>query len=236
MDDEAALLKAICADPADDTARLVFADFLQELGGAVERAWAAFIRAHVRLVTETPAAGDVPDVMEFASAPWLERFAHRLGVSPESGVALHDWERGFPDGVTADYFDARWEWERLTDHVPFRHLHLSGLDDPAVEDLVLWPRLERLTLLDLTRWDDATGAPRALGERAVAALATCPALAGLEELRFHVGAVSGRVADLVLCSRHLAGLKRLGVTGDPDRSDRWAVARLERRFGPNAVL
>jgi uncharacterized protein (TIGR02996 family) len=46
VNDGAALLRAICAEPADDTARLVYADYLDEHGEAVR---AAFIRAQVEL-------------------------------------------------------------------------------------------------------------------------------------------------------------------------------------------
>jgi uncharacterized protein (TIGR02996 family) len=47
MTDRAALLAAILADPADDTPRLVFADFLAETGDPADAARAAFIRAEV---------------------------------------------------------------------------------------------------------------------------------------------------------------------------------------------
>ena len=39
-----ALLLAVCDSPDDDAPRLVFADWLDENGHDVERAWAEFIR------------------------------------------------------------------------------------------------------------------------------------------------------------------------------------------------
>ena len=48
MSDEAALLRAICANPNEDTPRLAFADYLDENGSADR---AAFIRAQVELAT-----------------------------------------------------------------------------------------------------------------------------------------------------------------------------------------
>lgn len=47
MNEEAALLKAICTQPDDDTPRLVYADWLDEQGGVKDRARATFIRAQV---------------------------------------------------------------------------------------------------------------------------------------------------------------------------------------------
>src|SRR5438067_13718429 len=49
MSTASALLAAIVANPDDDTARLVYADFLEEDGDASETARARFIRAQVEL-------------------------------------------------------------------------------------------------------------------------------------------------------------------------------------------
>ncbi|MBY0461450.1 MAG: TIGR02996 domain-containing protein, partial [Gemmataceae bacterium] len=65
MSDRAALLKAILDDPDDDTARLVFADWLDEHG---EGRRAAYIRAQVAWAAaqrnDAPAA-DVADWVQF---------------------------------------------------------------------------------------------------------------------------------------------------------------------------
>ncbi|MBN9121097.1 MAG: TIGR02996 domain-containing protein [Planctomycetes bacterium] len=232
MSDETALLSAICADPADDTARLVFADFLQEHGGKVGDAWARFVRAHVRLGTGTETVGDVPIVQRFGKDYWLKLFAERLGFPAGGAVLLEDWERGFPNGLAADYPVVREQWPVLIERVPFRQLRVGGIEDEAVEDLVMWPRLERLTSLDLTIWD-GTLVPRTLSERGIAALTNCPALRGLESLRLSFLDVTDRVADLVLHSRYLTGLRNLVLRTDtshppPSRS---AWDRLDARFG-----
>src|SRR5262245_43690768 len=49
MSTEAALIAAIAADPAEDTPRLVYADFLEERGSESDTARARFIRAQVEL-------------------------------------------------------------------------------------------------------------------------------------------------------------------------------------------
>lgn len=51
-----ALRAAICAEPADDTVRLMFADALEENGGEHEARWAELIRAQIELA----AAGGPP--------------------------------------------------------------------------------------------------------------------------------------------------------------------------------
>ena len=63
-------------------------------GGKIEAAWALFIRAHVRLVTGTENAGDVPIVQRLCKDYWLKQFAERLGFPPAGAVALEDWQRG----------------------------------------------------------------------------------------------------------------------------------------------
>jgi uncharacterized protein (TIGR02996 family) len=54
MSDDAAFLRAIASDPADDTARLAYADFLEETGDEVHAARADFIRAQVEAHTRHP--------------------------------------------------------------------------------------------------------------------------------------------------------------------------------------
>lgn len=246
MSDEDALLAAICADPADDTARLAFADLLDEHGGAVEAAWAKFIRAHLRLGTGVELPGDVPTVMELGSDAWAGRFAARIGFPPGGEVAVGGWERGFPGAVVGAYPALRAGWDALAARVPFRQLRVLEADDTAVEDLVLWPRLDRLTALDLTTWDgfrpddvpaeSAVAAYWPLGARGVAAVCACPALGGLDALGFAVLEVTDRVADLILNSRPLRRLRELRI----QPAGPWTVqmahagARLEARFGPGA--
>lgn len=263
MSDEDALLAAICADPADDTVRLAFADHLDESGDEVAAAWAGFIRAHLRLGTGTELAGDVPTVQQFGSDEWLDRFTARAGfpidsadarsatllwrsdgpiLRPVSGVTVGDWERGFPDRLQAEYQSLRDRWGALCVRVPFSKLDVWAVRDAALEELVTWPRLDRLTALNLvtqTGGDSdmwASAAHRALDERGVAALANCPALSGLESLELRYVEITHDVADLILGSPYLRRLRRL--TLHPlthwDGQNLVAFARLQERFGPGA--
>lgn len=239
MSDEDALLAAICADPADDTARLAFADLLDEHGGAVEAAWAQFIRAHIRLGTGTEQAGDVPTVLELGSDEWVGRFAARLGF-PSDEVTITEWDRGFPESLSGAYPALRACWDELLTRAPFRQLRVLSVTDEAIEDLTLWPRLEQLAALDLTTWDGTTPGDdwtpvtrSAVTGHAVATLATCPALARLDSLALDGFPLTDWTADLLLTSRHLCQLRRLQFYAP----GLWAAeydrvrARLEARFG-----
>lgn len=233
MSDEDALLAAICADPADDTARLVFADFLQERGGTVEGAWAMFIRAHLRLGTGVEAAGDVDIVQRLSKNYWLTQFAALLGFPVGNGVRLVEWERGFPDSLSVGYPVARERWAALCARIPFRRLNVFGIEDEAIEDLVTWPRLERLTALELSVLDE-TDIPRTLSQRGVAALASCTALSALESLELRFLDITERVADLIVNSRYLKGLRNLALHTHNEPEGR-AAPQLRTRFGPHAV-
>lgn len=232
MSDEDALLAAICADPADDTARLAFADLLDEDGGPTEAAWAKFIRAHLRLGTGIEMPGDVPTVLELGSDEWAGRFAARLGF-PVGGVNVSNFDRGLPDELTGGYLPFRRHWNELLTRTPFRRLVVTGVEDEAVEDFVMWPALERLTALELTTHDD-TQLERRFGVRGVAALTSCPALSGLESLALNGLGLTEHIADLILNSRNLRRLRELRIVSVPGV---WAAeydagrVRLESRFG-----
>lgn len=88
MTDRAALLAAVLADPADDTPRLVYADFLEETGDPADAARAHFIRAEVE--AEKHPVGS-PDRVPF------DRLAGRLYQS-----FVDNWNLDLPDWLTAD--------------------------------------------------------------------------------------------------------------------------------------
>lgn len=54
MNEEAGFLSAIRQTPADETARLVYADWLDEAGGPTQAAQAEFLRVELKLAQEAP--------------------------------------------------------------------------------------------------------------------------------------------------------------------------------------
>jgi hypothetical protein len=177
--------------------------------------------------------------MELGADEWTTRFAARAGF-PTGEVTVSEWDRGFPEGLTGPLPALRALWDEVLTRTPFRQLRALSATDEAVEDFVLWPRLERLTALGLTPEDGTAhaGWPPEPGvglvtERAVAAVANCPALAGLETLTLDWFPLTDRAADLIVTSRYLKGLRRLRFysagywTPQTDR----VRERLEARFG-----
>jgi uncharacterized protein (TIGR02996 family) len=96
--DEQAFMTAILAAPDDDTPRLVFADWLDERGGADDRARAALIRAQCRLEylpagrERTKLTAEVRGLLKRHAKPWTRG----LSAVPTG----RDWtfRRGFLDG------------------------------------------------------------------------------------------------------------------------------------------
>lgn len=83
MSDRSAFITAICADPDDDTARLVYADYLEENG---EPARAEFIRVQCELAK----LGEPPRVIPIDSRSW-----EPVGVGQPDGAFLRHDDSGF---------------------------------------------------------------------------------------------------------------------------------------------
>src|SRR5262245_14334644 len=236
MSDEAALLRAICDEPGEDTPRLVFADWLSEQGDNVNIGWARLIRSQIALAAGATdnAAEHERNVRLFQSTFWKERFAERLGVT---GMRLDKWERGFPSHVACDYPIRPPVWSRLISCVPFRYLRVDRIDDAAMNDFVTWPELGRLSSLELTTWD-GTFYSRVIGEAGIAALADCPALAGLRLLIVSYLEVTARIADLILDSPHLIGLAAISLRRNAGHmpTDPAVRERFRERFGDGASI
>jgi uncharacterized protein (TIGR02996 family) len=80
MNDEQSFLAAICSQPADDTVRLVYADWLDERGQAGDRERAEFIRVQCELARLSPA----PPVLQ----------PQQIDFEPEHGFLDHDRREG----------------------------------------------------------------------------------------------------------------------------------------------
>jgi uncharacterized protein (TIGR02996 family) len=212
-------LRAICANPDDDTVRLVYADWLDENAAALKpRAKAAavgraeFIRCQIRqsqLTDRPPVWVDCPrlpsdpercrewEALDKRSTKLFERFwftwASELPKWEQDADGLPMWyERGFPYRLSL-------EGSVLTKH----------LDEP-------WDfcPLHRLTVLDL-------------GPVQARKLARSPLLARFAELEFggwHDGSsFDSRIIEIVLNSPHLRDLRAVHLLY-PDAATLAAVA------------
>ena len=226
MNEEAALLRAICEHPDEDTPRLVFADWLTEQGGAVNAAWAAGIRAQVWL-----ARGATDEALRFQAcvfdSPYgLEKLHERLELAAWAG---NGWERGFPSDAAGSFSQLRDEWPGVAFRIPVRKLFVHEMTGADADELVTWPALTVLRELSCT---GAWNAPRI---DAVQALAGCADLRNLKALRLYYVRTDDAAVTALLDSPHLAGLEvfQIGSEGDATALSGAVRDRLTARFGEN---
>ena len=135
MSERIAFIRAICAEPDDDTARLVFADWLQE-NGEGERA--EFIRASVRRPAMTTSYNS-------ATNPWsdgdhgticelLRRYGHEwLGPYYElAGGRSWAWHRGFIASITCTAADFEEHGPTIVESSPIEKVTLTSQPECGV--------------------------------------------------------------------------------------------------------
>jgi uncharacterized protein (TIGR02996 family) len=212
MDRAAAFLGAIRDEPDDDTPRLIFADWLEEHGGAAERARAAFVRAQcalARLPADDPGRPALEDEARSLLAAHEAEWA-----APLAGVAA-DWEfrRGFVEWVRVSAGDLLAHAERLFDSAPLRAAHVR-LGDGQAPALAACPYLARLEALDLSDCH--------LRDRAVQEILASPHLAGVSELDLAGNGVEGPAVRALAESEVLHRLRRLDFSRNHGFGDRAA--------------
>ena len=144
-----ALLRAICEHPAEDTPRLVYADWLQENGNADR---AEFIRLQCEAWGLTPAYPTLSAARTRASellkehrGRWFDELPTILGV--EWGDL---YVRGFIDkAYTLAMYDVRLTVRAAFAAVPLRHLIVTTLQPGQLGHLLDCPQLGRLVTLNL---------------------------------------------------------------------------------------
>ena len=166
---EAAFLAAIRNDPADDTPRLVFADWLEEHGQPVR---AAFVRDQIALAKTDDADPRYPELLaRTRRCGVLTDASHRLEC--ERGVTGAMFRRGFVAGVEGVGYDLP-----ACDALPVEQLHLRTEHYQVTGDigpLLERPELGRIHTLALgSAWD--------LGALDALLTGGCPQLAGLRAL------------------------------------------------------
>jgi uncharacterized protein (TIGR02996 family) len=202
MNEERALLKAIIAQPDEDTARLVYADWLDEnrpdavpSPSSGPSARAEYIRVQCRLAAGAFDARDYPELLEKERdlAEWLT--THDLDSDPEldnlfypqapSAGEWGDYRRGFLEVLGFDDYDDDAE-VTVSDLVatlaaaflktPARTLRMESATAEELDRLVAQPVYGHLRGLRLDGLDDAEE------DAAVAAVAASPHSVGLRRL------------------------------------------------------
>jgi uncharacterized protein (TIGR02996 family) len=187
MNHEQAFLQAIREAPDDGAPRLIYADWLEEQGGASRAARADFIRIQCRL-DELPDDDPARDRLEDEATDLLAEYEAEW-TEPLHGIA-EDWHfsRGFIERIRIRSENLFAHAERLFDFAPLRSLHLliprddiphlaacsqlrwistldfsrCQLNDRSLQQLLTSPHLDRLSALNMDSNDINTPGIRAL--------------------------------------------------------------------------
>ena len=230
MSDETALLKAIIANPDEDTPRLVYADWLDEnrpdarpSPSSGPSARAEYVRVQCRLASGAFDAPDYPELLEQERdlAEWLG--THNRDPDPELDDLFYpqvptagewgDYRRGFLEVVDFDDYgdDAESTVAKLVETLeaafPKTTARTLMLEQPTAEEVELFSRepvFGRLRGLRIDEVDDG-------GEdEAVAAVAASPRSSGLRRLYLDLSLEAAGCRALAR-SRHLGNLESLVI-------------------------
>jgi len=222
MSTEAALLATIVADP-DDTARLVYADFLDEKGGEIDTARAQFIRAQIELARPAQ-KGDSKRRRELLSlakklhkqhgVAWAAPVFDALGTKNEKfwrEIDYTDWDRGFRDWlyfVDVKSFNERIDAVRAL--TPITTLSFTRFNDDGVRTLIGTEHMRTVKRISLcgtgNRPTDSN-----IGDKTLAMLAACPNLSRLESLDLTQNRVTTEGVRAVAHSPILTRLTKLSL-------------------------
>ena len=260
MSDHDALLAAILADPADDTARLVYADWLTE-NGQSDRG--EFIRVEIELARTPPHTEEDErrrnflfrrrdELLKQHRDEWLAQF---LPFARDSS-----FHRGFLQSLDLPVNTFLKNGERWFARAPLTRLKITYSrmwDDPRgelwwVKSLFSCPLLGRLEALDLESTELAPAdiklfarcadLPRLrelvltgndVRSEGAVALAGMIQLNSLESLDLRANRITDAGARAIAESPHLAGLKELRISRNPIHDRSWNI--LSTKFGPALV-
>lgn len=210
MSEEAAFLRAIHADPDDDTPRLVFADWLQETGDRADAEWAELIRLQVRLARGAGAEREQlvardRELELLVRARWPLRAE---SVSPAAAkLEWTNWSRGFPLMVSGSGRAIREARPAFAGRVPVREFTIRAARDTDLVAFASWPEMHLVRRLGV--WTDLG----MITEVGLMALAGCEHLCNLERLQMQWVEYSNRAVEAFVDSPHLQNLRDVKVIG-----------------------
>jgi uncharacterized protein (TIGR02996 family) len=233
MSTEAALLAAIVANPDEDAARLVYADFLQESGTESTTARAEFIRAQVALA-RPPQKGErakrrallapAKRLQKQHGAEWAAPVFDAAGIPREKfhrELGYDDWDRGFLAFTRFDDLAAfRARAPDVSALGPIAGLTLNKFNDADVRALAEMPALRTVKVLGLYGTGSLTGPnERNIGDDTAAALAASPHLARLETLDLTQNRLTTAGVRSLAHSTALSRLTKLRLYGNSAVND-----------------
>src|SRR5262245_51545686 len=149
MSDEAALLAAIRANPEEDTPRLMYADWLDEQGGASNEAHAEFIRLQIELAQAEPSRRQPPGQQEKETRArtlfwkhdrvWFPDLFGRKKFFRGVRAGWYDMRRGFLDKLQCDASVILRVGERFTQLAPITEFQMQGVTTDQLEEFMRAP-------------------------------------------------------------------------------------------------
>ncbi len=251
--DERTFLNAICAQPEDDTARLVFADWLAE-NGDPDRG--EFIRCEVELSRTQPGSDDDnrrrsvllkrrDELFKKHKAAWLAPF------SPFATAG--SFVRGFVQSLevqASTFLQHATQWFSIT---PLTRVKFTAcrIWDPVTSTYTLWteplfasPFLSRLEVIDLeslhlnatdiewlaahpdlSRLRELVLTGNNIHSEGAITLANMPQLKGLEIVDLRSNGITDTGARAIARSEHLGQLRELWISRNSIRERTWDLLR-----------
>ena len=205
MAENAALLAAIIAHPAEDTPRLAYADWLDE-NGDPDRA--RFIRLQYEIEKLPPIGLKASKAKKEADALLLEHWTEWTGAVRGLGYGL-GFRRGFVESVQIDAEYFLTNGERLFAAAPVREVRIRSLGDHTPE-LAASPLLARVEKLAFSNdiMDQLSGHGR------LQALLASPHLAGVRRLDLSMQRLRDADAALIAECPNLTSLVHLDLSGN----------------------
>lgn len=161
MTDREMLLRAVAANPDDDTPRLIYADHLDELGGDANVARARFIRLQIE-IDRGPGPGDTGSTFVFdrdcaeleALAKrfrnvWLTEYPQWMAPIGDGGSHAKLFSRGFAERFVVKPALMQDSWTELFAIAPIQSLRVELAPPTRIEELFDCSVLGFLRELDL---------------------------------------------------------------------------------------
>ncbi len=152
-----ALYRAICAQPDEDTPRLMFADLLDEDGESLR---ARFIRTQIALANVPaydPAWVHTRQHEPDAATGWLMTGALPKPLPPGYSWHRFEFRRGLPWKVGVRAWNEFWDsGTAIFEVAPIQALDI-GVQDADLSDFAIWPHLTRIRKLEVSDgWNNET--------------------------------------------------------------------------------
>jgi uncharacterized protein (TIGR02996 family) len=210
MTHDEAFLKAIAENPDDDAPRLIYADWLEEHGGAAEAARAAFIRAQCRLA-QMPLQDPARPALQDECGDLLAEHENEWTASVRGVAERWEFRRGFIEQIEIRDGMFLKHAEALMSRLPLRAAAFR-VQEKSSRSLAACPQLSRLETIEVRH--------QRLGDSALRPLLTSPHLNHLTALNLSGNAIEAPTVAGLLEGTIAPRLQRLDLSRNDRLGDR----------------